>query len=71
MAQNKNRENINDNNTGEALGTVGGAGVGAAAGSFFGPLGTIAGAVIGGAAGNKAGDQVDNATTTDSDEQNE
>ncbi len=68
MAENNNNNNRNgassggnmtnaaDVDTGEAVGTVGGAAVGAAVGSVLGPAGTVAGGVAGAAMGNQVGE---------------
>ncbi|MGG3883369.1 glycine zipper domain-containing protein [Brevibacillus panacihumi] len=83
MADNNKNNRMNENDrqdtnmlegidASEAVGTVGGAGVGAAVGSLFGPLGTVAGAVVGGAVGNKMGEGVDgNEDIANRNEQNE
>ncbi|MFC7677302.1 glycine zipper domain-containing protein [Paenibacillus sp. GCM10028914] len=50
------RNNTDDFNAGETVGTVGGGAVGAVVGSALGPIGTVVGGAVGAALGNKAGD---------------
>ncbi|MFD7525410.1 glycine zipper domain-containing protein [Paenibacillus chitinolyticus] len=58
--QHRDHAGKNGIDTGEAVGTVGGAAAGAALGSFLGPVGTLAGGVAGAALGNKAGEGMGN-----------